>query len=1420
MTTGEFAEETAHRDRKSGAGSHMEAGDETPLNGLLAPRPLDTQVIQRRAAAHASRSPVVLLQAQRAYGNRFVQRAVAASRPAVLQRKCECGGTCEKCQAEAATAALATAPTQPTRVVQARAGSGASPGEERVGDDVIPSASVGRPLDERTRGDLESQFNADLSSVRVHTDTPAAAAAETLGADAFTTGSDIYFAEGRYAPGTRDGQHLLAHEVAHTVQQSDGRMPEAAVVSPSGSVVVGASDDKLEKEADVAANMATGEQSGGAMQLSADPSGQVRRRSARETLGAAWDATGGRVGGLARSGWQATGGRAIKWAGRKIEETIEWVRDWLEENAPTLMAFLRSNPIEVLKGRIQDALDEGIGAVVGRIKQHGLFGALTSLIAEGATALSSAIGSAAADACSALRSVVEGIIAFQKWQASTAWKLLSAGASAVAGLFSSLWNDLALPAWNAVKKLAGKAWNWIEARAKEFWALIKPLRDLGARIWALAKRAVGIAWDTGTDLYDWIKAKAEAAWDRIKTAIQPFMGPLKVIGAILLVLSPLGPIVLIGALAYGLYQAARWLYNNWDQLEIVIKARQILRQTIIPAINSAVAAVRNALNAAVTWLGEQAKKLGQALAQLAEALGVNAFLRLVKSGIDWIKGKIDAFATWASGVLKTIADAVLPILTKLRNFFQPILVVLLKLAIVIANPLLWPIYISAVVWMALPECVKPPIINYILDILIAAIKAIPEFKNFGETWPQIRSSFIRGLEEVRGGPMERKVELANRVASMIAGGDLEGYGNLIEAARQMPQHFIGQTQEELIGMNLGEPLPFEREPNTPAVTAAPTSEPSTANIRSVNPAMPTSGPREPADVSHVASLDLTGDFVRNANLGDGRERVFGENNDPANSLEAIRSEFAEEGDEDTAAAAAVESPRPETLTEPPAPAPAPTAATDVTSAPAAVGPTDAPIAAMTPDEQLAMLMQDATPMPCESPAGQEKQTGGLPREQRTLGPFTPEQRASYMWHQIKRGISGWYECNKVKIWAAIITAVVLLIVDLFLTGGATVSTIMEVIGAIMIGVAIVRIAGYVAEYIAKSILGDITGAAKALARGLAAGAIEIVFALMFNLGALIKRIKGAVAAMMRAMERVAPRAARVLKTVGAGTARVVHGATAGARRVGTAVASGARRVGGAIMRQGKIILDGLPAGFSRGIRSMEELAQRLWARLRFRRFKLARRGLWIQLWGEINPWILLAEGNLRYVDESAVTGIKQGEKAAVKVGDELLEGLLVRGGAKPDYRFIADVFAQQAVSNANVIHHAIEQQVLKRFKNLFTVEEVNGVWNLRTILKGPFNSEVHLSKIRQLWNSFYPAMENARSARSLSDDAVKEAFRRFSSTVDDYIAHMTRFMETNPAVLAAAAKGDAATVRTLLQAESQSVLSSSKFATAVGNAIQ
>lgn len=78
----------------------------------------------------------------------------------------------------------------------------------------------GHPLSPAVRKKMDAAFETDFSEVRIHTDPEAVQMSEELGAQAFTHGHDIYFNEGMFNPSSGAGERLLAHELAHVVQQN------------------------------------------------------------------------------------------------------------------------------------------------------------------------------------------------------------------------------------------------------------------------------------------------------------------------------------------------------------------------------------------------------------------------------------------------------------------------------------------------------------------------------------------------------------------------------------------------------------------------------------------------------------------------------------------------------------------------------------------------------------------------------------------------------------------------------------------------------------------------------------------------------------------------------------------------------------------------------------------------------------------------------------------------------------------------------------------------------------------------------------------------------------------------------------------------------------------------------------------------
>jgi hypothetical protein len=95
--------------------------------------------------------------------------------------------------------------------------------------------SPGQRLDAEARTYFEPRFRHDFGRVRIHSDTRAAEAARAVNALAFTLGRDIVFGPGRYAPTTKAGRQLLAHELTHVLQQAGGSASPLLETIPSDS---------------------------------------------------------------------------------------------------------------------------------------------------------------------------------------------------------------------------------------------------------------------------------------------------------------------------------------------------------------------------------------------------------------------------------------------------------------------------------------------------------------------------------------------------------------------------------------------------------------------------------------------------------------------------------------------------------------------------------------------------------------------------------------------------------------------------------------------------------------------------------------------------------------------------------------------------------------------------------------------------------------------------------------------------------------------------------------------------------------------------------------------------------------------------------------------------------------------------------
>jgi hypothetical protein len=137
------------------------------------------------------------------------------------------------------------------RLLAQRSSDGATKLDDETASRIERARGGGQPLEGNVGAQMSQAMGVDLSEVNVHTSPEANELNQQLGAKAFTTGQDIFFRSGAYAPHSTAGQELIAHELTHVVQQGSG------TVKGGNGMTVGAPGDAHEQQADATARAVT-----------------------------------------------------------------------------------------------------------------------------------------------------------------------------------------------------------------------------------------------------------------------------------------------------------------------------------------------------------------------------------------------------------------------------------------------------------------------------------------------------------------------------------------------------------------------------------------------------------------------------------------------------------------------------------------------------------------------------------------------------------------------------------------------------------------------------------------------------------------------------------------------------------------------------------------------------------------------------------------------------------------------------------------------------------------------------------------------------------------------------------------------------------------------------------------------------------
>lgn len=500
---------------------------------------------------------------------------------------------------------------------------------------LLHSPTGGSALPSHVRQRSEQVLGVDLSHVKVHHSPATETAAHAINARAFTHGHHIYLGSGQSAHDVG----LMAHETAHVAQQSGAAPAAAAAIQRLPG----------DNEGGFWSSVGEGIAAGGLTLLEYGEAGAA--------------AVGEGIGGVVEAGGEAVAGAA----GMAREAIIAL----LEERAPGALAFFRGLRDFVSEG-VTAGFDGIFSGVAAHYEEGGLGGALEYIFVDLAGSALRGIGSFAAGACSALGDAAQWLLDAGARLGAEAMAAVSAGAAAVAGFLNGLWERYGAPAAEAIRGFIGGIWDSITETVSAWWDRLEPVRTAAGEVWDWLVSTILAGMRSLNDLLTGIFAWAVEKWDEIKEWLRPFMGYVRALAVVLLLVSPMGPFIVAGAAAYGLYRLVQYLWQVWGR-PLTAEIRQYLVDEVLPQIMTGITFLEEKIDAAGQWLAGLAGQLTALGAALLEAIGVLPVLRLAQQAIAAIYRQMQHFAERVGALVSQVADAVGQFLRSAWQFLQPVL---------------------------------------------------------------------------------------------------------------------------------------------------------------------------------------------------------------------------------------------------------------------------------------------------------------------------------------------------------------------------------------------------------------------------------------------------------------------------------------------------------------------------------------------------------------------------------------------------------------------------------------------------------------------------------------------------------------------------------------------------------------------------
>jgi hypothetical protein len=360
-------------------------------------------------------------------------------------------------------------------------------------------------------------------------------------------------------------------------------------------------------------------------------------------------------------------------------------------------------------------------------------------------------------------------------------------AAKVKEFFHGLWERFGAPVWDLLKRIGGAIWEEIERIGRWIWEKTQPVRDWLSRAWRWLKNLIGIGeGEEGQNgILQWFQRKAAAAWDWVMERIGPFKRPLLIIAGVLVMLSPAGPIIAIGAAAAGILRGIQWIRQHMRSRNAVVQQQGFLRGTILPAILGAIDRVSGIVQRIAGGITGALRNVVAGVNDLASAVSSIRILNFASGLINWLASGFRGLLEWASQGVQGVADRMQAGLQSVGGFARRLIDFLEEIERLLRNFFRMVGTTFRRIWHAIPKCIRDVFVDFLIPLILRQIPFFRELAATPEAWQQTKNQATTLLVQVFVnfdliGALKTIFDLVVRILSI----PVELIGQLLDKAAQ------------------------------------------------------------------------------------------------------------------------------------------------------------------------------------------------------------------------------------------------------------------------------------------------------------------------------------------------------------------------------------------------------------------------------------------------------------------------------------------------------------------------------------------------------------------------------------------------------------------------------------------------------------